>query len=75
MKMARKQPKPPKIVPPKRGFAARPPADRRAIAAKGGRASAAAGKSPRWDRETARKMGQKGGLARKSAKLTPAGPD
>ena len=63
--MSRRVKLPIKVIPPRRGFAARPPDERRDLARLGGLASAT---SPNhrntWDRATAREMGRKGGRAR-----------
>ncbi len=47
----------------KRGFAAMTPAQRRAIASKGGRAAQAKGTAHRWTAEEAAEAGHKGGKA------------
>jgi general stress protein YciG len=54
--MTNKKPKP-------RGFAAMSPAQRKAIASKGGRAVQRKGRAHRWTREEAVAAGRKGGLA------------
>jgi general stress protein YciG len=50
-----------------RGFQCIDPEKRREIARQGGKASAASGKSHKWDSATAKIVGKKGGL--KSAKV------
>jgi hypothetical protein len=54
-----------KHTPSARGFARKSPAERRAIAQKGGRAAHAKGKAHTFTSEEARRAGQKGGRARK----------